>query len=131
MTRLLSQDPVAVFSDFDGTIAHPDTLNHLTELFAGVDFRRNIAEKLSSGELSLREGIRLEVASIRGSLEDVLHLLRRDVTIDSTFVSFAQWCREIETPLTVLSGGMQQVIENLLLPYELSFIQILTNRVHI
>jgi hypothetical protein len=106
------QDAIAVFSDFDGTIAHPDTLNHLTEYFAGVEFRREIGGKIFSGELSLRDGIRLEVATIQGSLDEVLQILKRDVEIDMTFIPFASWCQERETPLTVLSGGMQEVIEN-------------------
>ena len=48
---------VAVFSDFDGTIAHPDTINLLAETFGGVEFRRDIGGKIASGEISLRDGI--------------------------------------------------------------------------
>ena len=49
--------PLAIFSDFDGTIAHPDTLNLLAESFAGVEFRRRIGRCIASGEVSLREGL--------------------------------------------------------------------------
>ena len=131
MNPLLRKEAIAVFSDFDGTIAHPNTLNHLTDVFAGVDFRREIGKKIFSGELSLREGIRLEVASIRGSLDEILKILKRDVAIDRTFLPFASWCQERGTPLTVLSGGMQQIIENLLSPYRLDFVRILANRLEI
>ena len=75
MQNPVSRNVVAVFSDFDGTIAHPNTLNHLTEIFAGVAFRREIGRKLVQGELSLREGIRQEVGTIRGSLDDVLKIV--------------------------------------------------------
>jgi len=131
LNRLLGHPAIAVFTDFDGTIAHPDTLNHLTEVFAGVEFRREIGGRIYSGELSLREGIRLEVASIRGSLDEVLEILKRDVLIDMSFIPFATWCQERGTPLTVLSGGMQEVIENLLSPFGLDFVRILANRIHI
>ncbi len=131
MNRLLQQTAIAVFTDFDGTIAHPDTLNHLTEVFAGVEFRREIGGKIYSGELTLREGIRLEVASIRGSLDEILEILNRDVAIDTTFIPFASWCQERGSPLTVLSGGMQEVIESLLLPYGLEFVRILANPIQI
>jgi len=131
LSRLLRHAAIAVFTDFDGTIAHPDTLNHLTEVFAGVEFRREIGGKLYSGELTLREGIRLEVASIRGSLDEILEILKRDVVIDETFIPFARWCQERSAPLTVLSGGMQEVIESLLLPYGLDFVRILANRIQI
>ena len=40
-----ARQPFAVFSDFDGTIAHPDTLNFLTERFAGNEFRRQIGKR--------------------------------------------------------------------------------------
>lgn len=120
-----------MFTDFDGTIAHPDTLNHLTEVFAGVEFRREIGGKIYSGELTLREGIRLEVESIRGSLDDILEILNRDVVIDATFIPFASWCQERGAPLTVLSGGMQEVIESLLLPHGLDHVRILANPIQI
>jgi 2,3-diketo-5-methylthio-1-phosphopentane phosphatase len=73
----------------------------------------------------------LEVASIRGSLEEILEILKRDVVIDRTFIPFARWCQERGAPLTVLSGGMQEVIENLLLPYGLDFVRILANPIQI
>jgi HAD superfamily phosphoserine phosphatase-like hydrolase len=131
LNRPLAHHTIAVFTDFDGTIAHPDTLNHLTEIFAGVEFRKKIGGKISSGELSLREGICLEVASIRGSFDEVLKMLKRDVVIDASFIPFASWCQERSTPLTVLSGGMQEIIENLLSPFGLDFVRILANRIQI
>jgi len=129
--NLAWNNPMVVFSDFDGTIAHPNTLNHLTEVFAGVAFRREIGRKLAEGELSLCEGIRLEVGAIRGSVDDVLKIVKRDVAIDETFITFARWCRENGTPLTVLSNGMQEVIESILAPYDLNSVRILANQVRI
>jgi 2,3-diketo-5-methylthio-1-phosphopentane phosphatase len=123
--------PLAIFSDFDGTIAHPDTLNLLAESFAGVEFRRRIGRCIASGEVSLREGIQLEVQAIRGSLDEVLAFLRGHVQIDRTFPGFARWCQEQQIPLTILSGGMKQVIESLLEPHGLGHVRILANRVHV
>jgi len=127
----LGHNTITIFSDFDGTIAHPNTLNHLTEVFAGVEFRKEVGRKIISGELSLREGIRREVASIRGSLEEILNILKRDVAIDASFIPFASWCQKRGIFLTVLSGGMQEVIENLLSPFRLDFVRILANHVQI
>jgi 2,3-diketo-5-methylthio-1-phosphopentane phosphatase len=123
--------PLAIFSDFDGTIAHPDTLNFLAESFSSVEFRHGIGRRIRSGELSLREGIRLEVETIRGTLDEVLALLRKNVAIDAAFPQFAQWCLEQQIPLTVLSGGIKQVIESLLEPYRLSHVRILANRAYV
>ena len=122
---------VAVFSDFDGTIAHPDTINLLAETFGGVEFRRDIGGKIASGEISLRDGIAAEVAAIRGDLDQVLDFLRQRVEIDESFPPFAQWCRRREIPLTILSAGIKDVIERLLAPLGLDHVQLLANPLEI
>lgn len=123
--------PLAVFSDFDGTIAHPDTLNFLADSFAGVEFRQRVGRQIVAGEVSLRDAIQQEVGVIQGSLNEVLSFLRQHVEIDSGFPSFARWCFEREIPITVLSGGMRQVIEALLEPHGLNGLRILANQVRI
>ena len=77
--------PLAVFSDFDGTIAHPDTLNFLAERFAGAEFRHEIGRQIVSGQVSLRDAIQQEVGVIQGTLEEVLAFLNRHVEVDPTF----------------------------------------------
>jgi len=123
--------PIAVFSDFDGTIAHPDTINLLAETHGGLEFRRDISQKITSGKISLREGIAAEVASIQGSLPEVLDFLRQQVKIDKSFPIFANWCHQQGVPLTILSAGIKDVIEQLLAPYELDHIQLLANPLEI
>ncbi len=122
---------VAVFSDFDGTIAHPDTINLLTETFGGVEFRRDVGGKIASGELSLRDGITAEVATIRGDLDQVLGFLRQRVRIDESFPPFAEWCRSREIPLTILSAGIKDVIKGLLAPFGLDHVRLLANPLEI
>ena len=123
--------PMAVFSDFDGTIAHPDTLNFLAERFAGAEFRREIGRQIVSGEMTLRDAIQQEVGVIQGSLEEVLAFLTLHVEVDPSFPVFARWCLEQHIPLTVLSGGMKQVIESLLQPWNLPSVRVLANEVKI
>ncbi len=123
--------PLAIFSDFDGTISHPDTLNFLADAFAGVEFRQRVGRQIVAGEVSLRDAIQQEVNVIRGSLDEVLAFLQKHVEIDDGFPPFARWCFKREIPLTVLSGGMRQVIERLLAPYKLERLRILANHVRI
>jgi HAD superfamily phosphoserine phosphatase-like hydrolase len=130
-SSLKSTAPLAVFSDFDGTIAHPDTLNFLAERFAGAEFRREIGHQIISGQVSLRDAIQQEVGVIQGSLEDVLAVLDLHVEVDPTFPVFAAWCLQRQIPLTILSGGMRQVIESLLRPWDLSSVRVLANEVKI
>ncbi len=130
-SNAIASEPIAVFSDFDGTIAHPDTLNFLTERFAGNEFRRQIGKKIVTGELTLREGIELEVASIRGELHEVLDILGHNVVVDPQFPVFAEWCYSHNVPLTVLSAGMKQVVEHLLAPCQLKAVKIVANPLQI
>ena len=123
--------PLAVFSDFDGTIAHPDTLNFLAEHFAGAEFRHEVGRRIVSGQMSLRDAIQKEVNVIQGTLEEVLAFLSQHVEVDPTFPDFASWCCRQRIPLTVLSGGMRQVIESLLRPWELPNVRVLANEVKI
>jgi 2-hydroxy-3-keto-5-methylthiopentenyl-1-phosphate phosphatase len=123
--------PLAVFSDFDGTIAHPDTLNFLAERFAGAEFRLEIGRQIVSGKLSLRDAIQQEVGVIQGSLQEVLAFLNEHIEVDPTFPDFAGWCFQQRIPLTVLSGGMRQVIESLLRPLDLPSVRVLANEVKI
>jgi HAD superfamily phosphoserine phosphatase-like hydrolase len=125
------EKPLAVFSDFDGTIAHPDTLNFLAERFAGADFRHEIGHQIVSGQMSLRDAIQEEVGVIQGSLDEVVSFLNRHVEVDPSFPVFAGWCSRQRIPLTVLSGGMRQVIESLLRPLNLPAVRILANEVKI
>jgi HAD superfamily phosphoserine phosphatase-like hydrolase len=125
------EKPLAVFSDFDGTIAHPDTLNFLAERFAGADFRHEIGHQIVSGQMSLRDAIQEEVGVIEGSLDEVVSVLNRHVEVDPSFPVFAGWCFRQGIPLTVLSGGMRQVIESLLRPLNLPAVRVLANDVKI
>jgi HAD superfamily phosphoserine phosphatase-like hydrolase len=129
--KLVPAKPMAVFSDFDGTIAHPDTLNFLAERFGGTEFRREVERKIASGEVTLRDGIQQEVAQIQGTLDDVVQFLREHVEIDPAFPAFSQWCLNEKIPVTVLSAGMKEVIESLLRPFNLDQVRILANSLQI
>jgi 2,3-diketo-5-methylthio-1-phosphopentane phosphatase len=122
-----STQSLSVFSDFDGTIAHPDSINFLAEWFGGSEFRKDIGWKIASGEISLREGIQQEVAAVRGSFEEVLSLLRQHIEVDRNFSTFAGWCDRHQIPLSVLSGGIQEVVESLLGPFGLKGVRIVAN----
>jgi 2-hydroxy-3-keto-5-methylthiopentenyl-1-phosphate phosphatase len=123
--------PISVFSDFDGTIAHPDSINFLAEWFGGTEFRREIGKKILSGEISLRDGILQEVAVIKGTFPEVLELLRQHIEVDKEFPGFADWCYRHQVPLSVLSGGIQEVVENLLAPFNLQGVRIVANSLQI
>src|SRR5205823_3044845 len=106
-----------VFCDFDGTITEPDTLCFLTErLGAGPEHYRETGRLLRAGALSLREAVARDVGTIRTPFAEAAALLRAHVTVDAGFTPFARWCAANHIPLTILSGGFEEIVELLLRP---------------
>ena len=117
-----------IFSDFDGTITDNDTLVFLTtHLGGGLEFVRQMGPRLRRHEISLRECIATEMATIRQPFSEAEKLLRARVQLDPQFIPFAEWCRAQQLPLTVLSAGFHQTIELFLPQAEFPYLTILAN----
>jgi 2,3-diketo-5-methylthio-1-phosphopentane phosphatase len=124
----LDKTRLHIFSDFDGTITDTDTLVFLTtHLGGGPEMIRQIGQQLRSHELTLREGIAAEMASIRAPFPEAEQLLRARVRLDAHFVPFASWCQSQQLPLTVLSAGFHQTIELFLPSADFPHLTILAN----
>lgn len=117
-----------IFSDFDGTITDNDTLVFLTtHLGGGLEFVRQMGPRLRRHEISLRDCIATEMASIRKPFREAEQLLRARVQLDPQFIPFAEWCRAQQLPLTILSAGFHQTIELFLPQAEFPHLTILAN----
>jgi len=124
-------DPVRlhVFTDFDGTITTMDTLNFLaTRLGAGTEAFRESERQLREGRLTEREAIALGVGAIRRPFPEAAAILRAEVPIDPDFAPFARWCAANGVPLTVLSGGFEEIIALYVTPEEFPGLQVCANR---
>jgi len=109
--------PLHVFSDFDGTITLPDTLMFLTErLGAGPEHYRETGRLLREGALSLREAVARDIGTLRAPFAEAAALLRAHVAVDAGFTPFARWCAASDIPLTILSGGFEEIVDVLLGP---------------
>lgn len=118
-----------IFSDFDGTITETDTLVFLAEqVGGGVQMVNAIGRLVREGKISLRDGIAAEMRSIRVPFNEALQLLNEKVRVDATFFPFADWCLEMSLPLTVLSAGFHEIIDNFLEPHRLKQVEVLANR---
>lgn len=101
-----------LFSDFDGTITDNDTLVFLSiNLGGGPAMVQAIGRALKTNEMTLRDAIAAEMASLRCPFAEAETLLRAHVKLDPHFAAFAAWCQTLELPLTVLSAGFQQTID--------------------
>jgi len=101
-----------IYCDFDGTITSRDSIVFLTEHFgAGSRYRTDILEAIKDGRMSVTEAIERELATVRVTWEEARSALEANISIDPTFPSFVEWCRDQGYPLTVLSSGMKPVVD--------------------
>ena len=121
--------PLHVFVDFDGTITHPDTLRVLTErLGAGVEHYEATGKLLRAGSITLRDGIERDMRGIGVGFAEAAAVLLTHVTVDVGFGRLARWCGARRVPLTVLSGGFEEIVDLFLVRSELPAVDVSANR---
>jgi 2-hydroxy-3-keto-5-methylthiopentenyl-1-phosphate phosphatase len=129
-TSQISNPPVHIFTDFDGTITDTDSLVFLTrELGGGPAILESVGQQLRANTMTLREGITAEMATIRASFSEAEKLLRARIQVDPDFKPFVNWCRANHIPLTVLSAGFHEVIDLFLPATEFPELEILASRI--
>ncbi len=100
-----------IFCDFDGTITNRDSIVFLTERHGGgPEFRRQAVEAIKDGRITVFEAIRRELESVRLSWPEARRELLANVSVDSTFPDFVNWCRLQGWPLSVVSSGLEPVV---------------------
>lgn len=115
-----------VFCDFDGTITAGDTTDILLEKLADKAWQ-DIEAQWERGELSGRECMRLQIPLLQGGWEAVLAVLS-GIKIDNSFGPFVQWCRQRQIPVTIVSDGLDRVINYILKRERISVERIVSNR---
>jgi 2-hydroxy-3-keto-5-methylthiopentenyl-1-phosphate phosphatase len=108
----MSSPHVAIFCDFDGTVARRDVGYHLYHHFSGG---RNDAllPAWKAGRLSTRDCMRLESEMVRASPEEISQFLNQ-FDLDPTFPEFARVCRAADVPIVIVSEGLDIYIKRLL-----------------
>ena len=103
---------IQICTDFDGTITTRDTIVFVTEQFgAGEDYRARIVNDIKSGRISVFQGIRLELETVKVDWETVVKTLRENVFLEQGFEDFVEWSKGNSYPMTILSSGMTPVVE--------------------
>jgi len=122
---------LCVFTDFDGTITEPDTIDLLGKLFDRPSERAIMKEKLITGLIRPKEWLNWEIGLVNAPLDEVLEMLRKRVVIDPAFPPFAKWCQSQNIPLTILSNGLEEIIHSLLGQYNMDSVRIEANRLRV
>lgn len=99
--------------DFDGTVTLHDTLVEILDRFGDPHWKK-IQDRVVSGEISIREGLQMEMDSVRAGPEELSTLLSSQVEIEPTFPSFLQFMRSKGIPVVLLSGGFDLCVETVL-----------------
>lgn len=124
-----SHDRLAVYSDFDGTIALDDVTDLLLERLAAPQWRE-IEADWQDGKMGSRECMARQIPLIRGGWKAVEEVLA-EVRLDPRFHGFSQWCANNGIPLYVVSDGLDRVINFLLKREGISTEGVSANRLNI
>ena len=116
-----------VFVDYDGTITDLDTFDVLVRACVGAHRWEELEEKLHAGAMTLREVLAAQAAGVRASLDEADELLRDGTAFDPTFAPFVERCEREGAVLTVLSSGVQPLIERAFMRNGLGRVRILAN----
>jgi HAD superfamily phosphoserine phosphatase-like hydrolase len=116
-----------IFTDFDGTISNPDTIDLLGKIFDKPRERAEMLKKLTTGILKPKDWLDWEIGLVDAPLEKILKFLNDVVIIDPSFPKFVYWCKEIGIPLTILSNGLEEIIRSLLERYRLDYLRLEAN----
>lgn len=104
--------PIDVFVDFDGTIAPDDPTDSLFARFADPSWQ-DIEEECQQGRITPREAMARQVQLVRATPEDVARFLA-EMRIDPCFPEFVALCRRHGARVTVVSDGMDLLVETIL-----------------
>ena len=119
--------PLLIACDFDGTVTRQDTLVEILNRYGSPRWHE-VQRKVVSGELSIREGLQLEMGSIQASKEELKSLLQSQVEIEPSFPSFLNRMRRRGIPVILLTGGFDLCVETVLEKAGLAPLPYLANR---
>ncbi|KAI8906866.1 HAD-like domain-containing protein [Gorgonomyces haynaldii] len=117
---------IVIFSDFDGTIALKDTGTIIIDACMGYDRRKALDMDILHGRRSFRDAVHEMWAAVDFSWEEAVELVK-DVQLDTGFDQFYDFCVQNKIPITVLSSGLQQLVEMFLKKYDK--LEILANEI--
>lgn len=101
----------AVFFDMDSTVVAGETIVELAR-FAGKEAEvAEITERAMLGEIDFATALTERVAVLAGLSAEVIPKVADRLTVNKGMQSFAAFCREVNVPIFLISGGFTQVAE--------------------
>lgn len=107
--------PIAIFSDFDGTIFLQDTGHILFDNHGcGKETREILDEMISTGEKTFRGASEEMWGSLHVTLEDGFKTLKKHLVLDSGFKKFFDYTMTHSIPFNVISAGLKPLLRHVL-----------------
>ena len=119
--------PIAVFSDFDGTITTQDTGTVIIDACMGYEERRKLDLEILHGTKTFREAVYQMWASCNISWSEAIALLQH-VQLDPKWNDFYTYCQANSIPITVVSAGLKDLVGMFLKDYK---VQVVANDIKI
>lgn len=102
--------PLAIFSDFDGTIFLQDTGHVLFDEFGCGPEKREELDKSIGKTKTFRQASEELWGSLDVPLDKAIETLQEKLVIDPDFYTFFQYCEDHDIPFTVISAGMKPLL---------------------
>lgn len=102
-----------IISDFDGTIVTIDTVEYLLARYANGDWRR-YDDLYERGEISLEECLRRQYRMIKEPKQKLIEAIDGVAMFRAGFEELLAFSREKAIPFTIVSAGLDFVIDHLL-----------------
>lgn len=115
----------AVFCDFDGTVSRRDVGYAIFHHFSKGK-NDELLPDWKAGRLSTRECLLQEAAMVRAPAEEIYRFIDR-FEIDSGFNAFVKLCEKNQTPIFIVSDGLDFYIKFILKKYNLSHLPFVAN----
>jgi 2-hydroxy-3-keto-5-methylthiopentenyl-1-phosphate phosphatase len=120
--------PTEVFCDFDGTITSLDATDAVLETFALPEWRE-WETRWVKGEITSQECLAHQIELIQVD-RDTLIEFAADLPIDEGFLTLDRLCTERGVPLTIVSDGIDLLVEAVLRRHGLLHLPVFSNHLH-
>lgn len=116
---------IRIFCDFDGTITQVDATDAVLETFA-LPAWREWEQRWINGEITSQECLSRQVELIRADQDTIIHFVE-DLPIDEGIIELDRRCTEQHVPLTIVSDGLDLIVEAVLRRHGLLHIPVFSN----
>ena len=114
-----------VFCDFDGTITSIDATDAVLETFA-LPAWRDWEERWVNGEITSQECLSRQIGLIQADRETLIRFAH-DLPIDEGIIALNRRCIEEGVPLTIVSDGIDLLVEAVLRRHNLLHLPVYSN----